>query len=146
MKQEWILIFLIALSLFTMQAVGGYFQIKDYKKAIRRVHRLGNVGIGQKKGGFFSGYLVLIACDANGIITAVEVMEGLTFLTKFQARESVMDFRLVGSHIMEFLAYARQQDKKKYKKLKGYIQAAEALELRLYPEKEEENCMQPAEG
>ncbi len=32
MKQEWILIFLIALSLFTMQAVGGYFQIKDYKK------------------------------------------------------------------------------------------------------------------
>ena len=41
MKKEWILLFLIALSLFTMQAIGGYFQIKDYKKAIRRVHRLG---------------------------------------------------------------------------------------------------------
>ena len=55
MKQEWILIFLIALSLFTMQAVGGYFQIKDYKKAIRRVHRLGNVGIGQKEGHYRCG-------------------------------------------------------------------------------------------
>ncbi len=73
-------------------------------------------------------------------------MEGLTFLTKFQAQESVMDFRLIGSHIRELLAYARQQDKKKHKRLKGYIQAAEALELRLYPEEEEENCMQPAEG
>ena len=29
MKKERILLFLIALSLFPMQAIGGYFQIKD---------------------------------------------------------------------------------------------------------------------
>ena len=41
MSKEMMLLFLIALSLFTMQSVGGYFQIRDYKKAVRRVHKLG---------------------------------------------------------------------------------------------------------
>lgn len=53
MSQGMMMIFLIAFALFAMQAIGGYFQIKDYRKAIRRVHKWGNVGIGQKRGGFF---------------------------------------------------------------------------------------------
>ena len=49
MSNDLMLIFLIAISLFVMQAVGGVFQIKNYKAAIRRVHKKGNVGIGQKR-------------------------------------------------------------------------------------------------
>lgn len=146
MKKEWILLFLIALSLFTMQAIGGYFQIKDYKKAIRRVHRLGNVGVGQKKGGLLSGYLVLIACDANGVITGAEVMEGLTFLTKFRPCDEVLGYRLIGTHIQEFLAFSWQLDKKKKKRLKGYIQAVEALELRLSSDGQDVDPVQPTAG
>ena len=56
MSNDLMLIFLIAISLFVMQAVGGVFQIKNYKAAIRRVHKKGNVGIGQKKGRFFNGW------------------------------------------------------------------------------------------
>ena len=41
---------LIVFCLFVMQAIGGYFQIKDYRKSVKRVHKLGNVGIGQKRG------------------------------------------------------------------------------------------------
>lgn len=131
MSQEMLLIFLIAFALFLMQAVGGYFQIKDYKKAIRRVHKLGNVGIGQKKGGFFSGYLVLIACDSRGVITGAERMQGLTFLTKFKPVDEVMGHRLRGTHIEEMLALFHTLDKRHQKQMKGYIQALEALELRL---------------
>ena len=39
---------LVIFVLFVVQAVGGYFQVKDYRRAVRRVHKLGNVGIGQK--------------------------------------------------------------------------------------------------
>ena len=39
MSNDLMLIFLIAISLFVMQAVGGVFQIKNYKAAIRRVHK-----------------------------------------------------------------------------------------------------------
>ncbi len=48
MSNDLMLIFLIAISLFVMQAVGGVFQIKNYKAAIRRVHKKGNVGIGHR--------------------------------------------------------------------------------------------------
>ena len=138
MSKEMMLLFLIALSLFTMQSVGGYFQIRDYKKAVKRVHKLGNVGIGQKKGSLLSGYLVLIACDSHGTITGVEVMEGLTFLTEFKPRENVCGRRMVGASVEEFLAYFRQMDPKKRKRMKGYIQALEALEMRLNPPQEEQ--------
>ena len=59
MSNDLMLIFLIAISLFVMQAVGGVFQIKNYKAAIRRVHKKGNVGIGQKKGRFFKGNIAV---------------------------------------------------------------------------------------
>lgn len=128
------LLFLIAFALFLMQAVGGYFQIRDYRKAIRRIHKLGNVGIGQKKGGLLTGYLVLIACSGDGQITGAEVMDGLTFLAKFHPCTELLGRRLEGTYIWEVLAELRALDPKKRKRLKGYLQALEALELRLSEE------------
>ena len=139
MSQGMILIFMIALSLFIMQSIGGYFQIQDYKKAVSRVHKRGNVGIGQKRGRLFDGYLVLIACDSEGIITYAETMEGPTFLSKFKPRKKVLGQTLEGTHIEDLLTTLRGLDKKKKKRMKGYIQALDALELRLYPELYEAN-------
>ena len=90
--------------------------------------------------------LVLIACDANGVITGAEVMEGLTFLTKFRPCDEVLGYRLIGTHIQEFLAFSRQLDKKKKKRLKGYIQAVEALELRLSSDGQDVDPVQPTAG
>lgn len=131
MSKDMMLIFLIAFCLFLMQAIGGYFQIKDYKKAIKRLHKLGNVGIGQTKGGFLSGNLVLVACDNQGVITGVEVMEGKTFLSKFKSKEVYQNKKLVGSSIYTFLEEFQKLEKKDYKRNKGYIQAMDALKLRL---------------
>ena len=136
MSKELLLIFGIALALLLMQSIGGYFQIKDYKKAVRRMHKLGNVGFGQTRGGFFSGSLVLIACDRNGIITGAEVMEGMTFLTHFKPKESVLDWQLQGSSIDEILDKFSTLAEKKRKRYKGYTQAIEALRMRLKQEAE----------
>ena len=117
MSNDLMLIFLIAISLFVMQAVGGVFQIKNYKAAIRRVHKKGNVGIGQKKGRFFNGNIVMIACDNKHIITACEV-------------NTLLGKTINGVSIDKFLEQFRSMDPKKQKQYRGYIQALEALELR----------------
>ncbi len=128
---------LIVFCLFVMQAVGGYFQIKDYKKSVKRVHKLGNVGIGQKRGKLLSGYLILIACDNNGIITGAEIMEGFSFFAKFKPTNKFLDKQLVGTSIYDFLQITRAFDKKQNKKYRGYINALEALNLRLEENKEQ---------
>ena len=136
MSKELLLIFGIALALVLMQSIGGYFQIRDYKKAVRRMHKLGNVGFGQTRGGFFNGNLVLIACDRNGIITGAEVMEGMSFLTHFKPRDSVLGWHLPGSRIDDISDKFSGLDNKKRKRYKGYIQAIAALQMRLKQEAE----------
>lgn len=130
------IIFAVAFGLFVMQAVGGWFQIKNYKKAIRRMHKQGNVGIGQTKGRFLNGNLVLIACDSTGVITACEVMEGLTFLAGFKPRQAFRGRTLTGAHIDDFLADFAQYGKRDRRRYKGFVQAIEALDLRInHPER-----------
>lgn len=129
---------LIIFFLFVMQGIGGYFQIRDYKKSVKRVHKLGNVGIGQKRGKLLSGYLILIACDNNGIITGAEIMEGFSFFAKFKPTNTFLGKQLVGSSIYDFLNITRTFDKKQNKKYRGYINALEALNLRLEENKEQQ--------
>ncbi len=136
---------LIVFCLFVMQAIGGYFQIKDYRKSVKRVHKLGNVGIGQKRGKLLSGYLILIACNNNGIITGAEIMEGLSFFAKFKPTNTFLDKQLVGASIYDFLEITRNFDKKQNKKYRGYINALEALNIRLEENKEQEKTEEIAQ-
>ena len=46
MSNDLMLIFLIALALFLMQSIGGWFQIRDYKKAVQRMRQLGRNDVG----------------------------------------------------------------------------------------------------
>ena len=103
---------LVVLALLILQSLGGVFQIRNYKEAVKRVHKLGNVGIGQKRGSFLNGHVVIIACDNNGINT-------------------FLDKELIGTSIYEFLDITEQFSKKQFKKYKGYVRALEALEARL---------------
>lgn len=129
-----LLMFGIIIVLFGIQCAGCMYQIRNYKKAVRRVHKLGNVGIGQKKGGFSFGHLVLIVCDSSGIIKCAEVMEGMSFLAPFKPKESILGRKFAGAHIEDFLEEFRKLEPKKRRRYKGYIQALEALDMRLYPE------------
>lgn len=134
MNGKIVVFFVWILALFVLQALGGYRQVCSYRKAVRRVHQRGNVGIGQKRGGLRAGYLALIACDSTGIITYAEVMEGMTCFASFRPRRELLGRPLMGTHISEFLQLFAALDKKQRKRMKGYIQAIEALDRRLYPE------------
>ena len=122
---------LIVLVLFILQSLGGVLQIKDYRKAVRRMHQLGNVGMGQKRGKFLDGHVVIVSCDSEGIITGVEVMDGIGVLSRFHKKESFLGEPLVGNSIYTFLDKAAGLDQKEWKRWQGYFRAFEALEVRL---------------
>ena len=132
MKLSGISVLLLALLiLLILQSIGGVLQIQDYRKAVRRMHQLGNVGLGQKRGKLLDGHVAIIACDNEGIITGAEVMDGIGVLSRFHKKESLMGEPLVGNSIYTFLDIAAGLDKKEWKRLQGYFRAFEALEVRL---------------
>ncbi len=128
----------VVFAAFLLQALGGYYQIKNYRKTVREIHRLGNVGIGQKKGKFFNGNIVMIAADSEGIIKGVMILDGISFLAKFHPVEELFEKKLVGNSIYTFLEITDEFDKKMRKKYLGWVRALEALRMRLDADLEQE--------
>ena len=122
---------IILLALLVLQSIGGYMQIQDYRKAVRRMHKLGNVGIGQKRGRFLNGHVAIIACDSEGIINGAEVMDGIGVWARFHPVDTFLDKKLIGSSNFDFLDLTEEFDKKQFRKYRGYVRALEALEARL---------------
>ena len=122
---------IILLVLLLLQSVCGFLQIQDYRKAVRRLHKLGNVGIGQKRGRLLNGHVAIIACDNEGIITGAEIMDGIGVWARFHPVDTFLDRKLIGSSIFDFLSITEKFDKKEFKKYQGYVRAFEALEARL---------------
>lgn len=122
---------IILFSLLILQSAGGYLQIQNYRKAVRRMHKLGNVGLGQRRGRFLNGHVAIIACDNEGIITGAEVMDGIGVWARFHPVDTFLGKKLAGSSIYDFLNITESFDKKTFKKHQGYIRALEALEVRL---------------
>lgn len=115
---------------FCLQAVGGYMQVKNYRKTVREIHKLGNVGLGQKKGKFFNGNIVMIAADNEGVIVKAVILDGVSFLAKFHPVDEFLGKKLEGESIYTFLEITDQFDKKERKKYLGWIRALEALRMR----------------
>ena len=131
MSNHVVILFGVFLVLFLLQSAGGFFQIKDYEKAVRRVNQNGTVGIGQKRGRLLSGgHIVILACGDDGRITGGEAMDGISFLARFHPVAEVYQVKLLDRDFREVLSELRGLTKKKQKYYKGYIQALEALEMR----------------
>lgn len=125
------IVLIILFALLILQSIGGFLQIQDYRKAVHRMHKLGNVGLGQKRGRFLNGHVAIIACDGEGIITGAEVIDGIGVWARFHPVDTFLGKKLVGSSIYDFLAMAEGFDKRTFKKHQGYLRALEALEVRL---------------
>lgn len=80
---DFTMLFVCLLAFMVIQALGTYVQVQQYKKAVRRLHKKGNIGIGSKRSKIRNN-IVIIACDNQGKIVDGELMEGLTVFTKFK--------------------------------------------------------------
>lgn len=119
-------LFGILFLLMLMQVVGTHIQVKRYRRAVSRLHKLGNVGIGSKRRRLGPGNIVLIACDGEGRITGGELMEGLSIFASFKAIDGI-----AGRSIYELLEMYESMEPKRRKAYKGHVQALEALKMRL---------------
>lgn len=140
---------LVVFLLIALQSVGGYLQIKDYQKAIRRLHKLGNVGVGQRRGRFLNGHVAIIACDSEGVITGAEVMDGIGVWARFHKVDTFLQKPLVGGKVSDFIEMTNGFSKSEFNRYRGYIRALEALEARLEGKeltREQERYMEKKNG
>ena len=115
-----------------MQLVGTHFQIKKYRKTVSKLHKLGNIGVGGKRGRFGPGSIVIIACKNDGTITGGEIMRGITIFSGFNEIEGI-----VGKTIYELKEEYINLPDNQQKFYHGHIQALEILEKRLSGKVEE---------
>ncbi len=112
--------------LMVLQVIGTHLQVREYRKAVHRLHAQGNIGIGSKRRRFGPGNIVIIACRSDGAITGAEIMEGISIFCRFKPVQGV-----VGKSIYELKAEYLSLSKKRQKYYRGHLQALDALELRL---------------
>lgn len=125
---EWTQLVLFLFVLMTVQAIGTYVQVKVYRKAVRRLHRRGNVGIGSRRGRLRPGCIVIIACDQDGNILAGEILKGFTIFNGFRTIDGI-----VGKTIYDLSDEYKALPYKEQKHYTAHLQALDALHLRLAP-------------
>ena len=118
---DFTMLFVCLLAFMVIQALGTYVQVQQYKKAVRRLHKKGNIGIGSKRSRIRNN-IVIIACDNQGKIVDGELMEGLTVFTKFKQIPDI-----IGKDIFLLKEEYEDLSKKEKKQFKGHLQAVEAL-------------------
>lgn len=122
---DFTMLFICLLTFMLIQALGTYVQVQQYKKAVRRLHKKGNIGIGSKRSRLKNN-IVIIACNNQGDIVDGELMEGLTVFTKFKQIPEV-----IGKNIFSLREEYEAMSKKKQKQIRGHLQAVQALCNRL---------------
>ena len=133
MTMDFTMLFVCLLVFMVIQATGTYVQVRQYKKAVRRLHKKGNVGIGSRRSRLKNN-IVIIACNSEGLILDAELMEGLTVFTKFKKMPEV-----IGRNIFELRdEYAKISSKKEKKRFRGHMEAVRALCNRLESDEQEE--------
>lgn len=122
---DFTMLFICLLTFMIIQALGTYVQVQQYKKAVRRLHKKGNIGIGSKRSRLKNN-IVIIACNNQGDIVDGELMEGLTVFTKFKQIPEV-----IGKNIFSLREEYEAMSKRKQKQIRGHLQAVQALCNRL---------------
>jgi len=123
---------LIFFALMVMQVIGTHWQVREYRRAVRRLHKLGNLGIGSRRRRLGPGNVVIIACDKEGRITGGEMMQGLTIFAHFHVIKDI-----AGKTIYSLKAEYLEMPEKRRNYYRGHIQALDALEARLVRATEE---------
>ena len=75
---------ILAVVVWILQTVLGFWQFKRFSNHIRDLRGLGRVAIGRAKGGFMSGVIVLLVIDNYCRIIKGEIMEGRTVFAGFK--------------------------------------------------------------
>ena len=82
---------------FAMQAILGFFQMRNLTDEFIQLRRKGKVAFGRKSGGFRAGAVVMFRIDEDGIIQEARKLEGTTAFARVKALEG-FEGRYLGKH------------------------------------------------
>ena len=119
--------------LFVIQVIGTHLQVKEYKRAVHEMHKLGNVGIGSRRRRLGPSRIVVIACRSDGEILDGRMMQGMTILSRFRPMEGI-----TGRTIYDLRAEYGALPERRRAHYKGHLQALDALIARLNGQQSEE--------
>ncbi len=83
----WFVVIPILAGLWFLQSVGTYFQMSHYRKVLGGIAENGGegyVGVGNAKGRFGKGVILILVSDSDGIVTRSLRMRGMTVFARFQ--------------------------------------------------------------
>ena len=103
----WSWILLILAVLWLLQIAGTYYQVSHYRKILGRVASEGGegyVGVGNAKGRFGKGVILILVSDAEGTITKALKMRGRTVFARFEEARN-----FVGLHIEDLRDEKREE-------------------------------------
>lgn len=101
---------ILAMSMWLLNIIFGYFQIKDFNNHYSLLKKKGKVVIGRRKGAFTSGTIVLILIDEQGTIMVSKKMQGVTVFARvriFKGLEGLNIRTLTEQHIKRYNKYLR---------------------------------------
>lgn len=95
-----------------VQALLGYFQIKNYQRVSFELSKKGRLIVGAKRGRLSRGAILAMAVDEDGKILACKSMKGISVLARFKDLDE-----LVGRNISDELVegFLDEPLKKAYK-------------------------------
>lgn len=76
-------------SVFLLQSVLGFLQVRNFVKVFRKMCKKGKVLIGKNPKKFRAGTLLLLNIDAQANITHAEIMTGVTIFARFKKLASI---------------------------------------------------------
>jgi glucitol operon activator protein len=138
----------------SLQMLLSLIQVRRYQAAVRSLNGKGILGIGQRRGFFRPGEILIVAYDReNDRVTDVQSMRGFTIFAKFRAIPKYEGLTLdeirragIGQDALEMRGYRKKHpyDPKTPSKKKGaLIQAVEAIDLRFRRESDEKKLTKP---
>lgn len=74
----------IIFGLWILQGILSVFQVKNYRKAVRRLSSKGRLLTARQKGKLGEGIIMIFAIDTNGLVLEAEQMRGITVFAKFR--------------------------------------------------------------
>ncbi|NLH02470.1 MAG: transcriptional regulator [Clostridiales bacterium] len=80
----WAKTALLIFIVWVIQGLLSYSQIKNFKLKLAEFKNYHRFGIGQVKGRFSRGVIVILGVDGNDIIVNAEIMSGITVFARFK--------------------------------------------------------------
>ena len=117
---NYVYIIILVVVAMALQRYFIYLQSKNYTQILMDMKKKGNVGVGVAKGAF-SGRVIILCSDSEGIVTEGKTLKGFSTFSRFQDMPEVSGEKLDDLYNKEYT------DKKYGKSIKTAIEQIKNL-------------------